>query len=164
MAVDPRIDPISVERVKLLHPYIRLEVMDGLSSCVNSNVPIRVVQGFRTIEEQDKLYAQGRTAAGPVVTMVKGGSSWHNFAVAFDFCLLRGGKSISWNRDENLDGDRVKDWTEVVDIFMKRGFEWGGNWQFKDYPHFQKTFGLTIFKAKELLSLKKVDKNGYIRI
>jgi peptidoglycan L-alanyl-D-glutamate endopeptidase CwlK len=34
--------------------------------------------------------------------------------------------------------------SEVVHVAEVLGFEWGGNWKsFKDYPHFQMTFGQT---------------------
>lgn len=159
------VDAISSERVLKLHPVIRPLVMDLLASCANKNVPIRIVQGLRTFAEQDGLYAQGRTTAGKIVTNAKGGDSWHNYGLSIDFCLLRQGNQISWNRDEDADKDGIKDWHEVVDLFLMKGFEWGGNWtSFPDYPHFQKTLGLTIRKAKELYAAKKVDSKGYLII
>ena len=37
------------------------------------------------------------------------------------------------------------DWTEVVEMASTLGFDWGGDWaQFKDYPHLQMDFGLTL--------------------
>ena len=159
------VDPISTERAMKLHPAIRNEVLQLLSSCCSKNVPIRIVQGLRTIQEQDALYAQGRTAPGKIVTNARGGDSWHNYGLSIDFCVLRSGNQISWNRDEDADKDGIKDWHEVVDLFLSKGFEWGGNWtSFPDYPHFQKTMGLTIRKAKELYAAKKIDSKGYLII
>lgn len=158
-------DPISSERILKLHPHIRSTVMELLTSCYNKNVPIRIVQGLRTIQEQDALYAQGRTTPGKIVTNAKGGTSWHNYGLSIDFCLLRQGNQISWSRDEDLDKDGQKDWEEVVQLFLSKGFEWGGNWtSFPDYPHFQKIFGLTIKKAQELYAAKKIDSKGYLII
>lgn len=157
------IDPISSQRAQKLHPFIKISVMELLSACYAKNVPIRIVQGFRTIEEQNALYSQGRTLPGKIITNAKGGDSWHNYGLAIDFCLLRSGNEISWNREEDADHDGQKDWHEVVDLFIAKGFEWGGNWtSFPDYPHFQKTMGLTIRKAKELYDAKKIDNNGYL--
>lgn len=159
------VDTISSERVLKLHPLIRIPLMDLLVACANKNVPIRIVQGLRTFKEQDALYAQGRTTPGKIVTNAKGGDSWHNYGLSIDFCLLRQGTQISWNRNEDLDHDGQKDWHEVVELFISKGFEWGGNWtSFPDYPHFQKTFGLTIKRARELYNAKKMDSNGYLII
>ena len=161
--IDSRIDSVTIQRVEKLHPRIKPIVFDNLSKCIDMKVPIRIVQGLRTVDEQNALYAQGRTTPGPIVTKAKGGDSWHNYGLSFDFCLLRNGKAISWNREEDLDGDGQKDWSEVVNLFILTGFDWGGNWtSFPDYPHIQKLFGLTLSKAKKLLADKKVDSNGYI--
>ena len=45
----------------------------------------------------------------------------------------------------------------VVNCFKKFGFEWGGDWKFKDYPHFQKPMG---YKWQTLLAL--YDKKQFI--
>ncbi|MNC30598.1 Peptidoglycan L-alanyl-D-glutamate endopeptidase CwlK precursor [compost metagenome] len=48
-------------------------------------------------------------------------------------------------RDGDKDG--IADWQEVVQQAKALGFEWGGDWSsFKDYPHFQMSFGLSITK------------------
>ena len=48
------------------------------------------IEGHRTWEEQDALYAKGRTAPGSIVTRAKGGFSNHNFGIAMDFGVFRG--------------------------------------------------------------------------
>ena len=176
--IDNRIDTVTIQRTEKLHPRIKLLVFENLSKCIDINVPIRIVQGLRTMDEQATIYGNGRTVeqliakgidgkfANPATKIVSNavpGSSWHNYGLAFDFCLLRGAKTISWNRDEDLDNDGEKDWMEVVNLFILKGFDWGGNWSsFPDYPHIQKVFGLTLSKAKQLIADKKVDSNGYI--
>ena len=155
-------DQVSVERIKKLHPKIREEVLSILNQCEKRGVLFRIAKGYRSIKEQDDLYAQGRTTPGKIVTNAKGGSSWHNYGLAFDIVLLHADKTVSWDRNEDLDKDSTKDWMEVVDECSKHGFDWGGNWQFKDYPHFQKTFGMTLTKVKELISSRKVDSDNYI--
>lgn len=133
-------DPLSISRADLLHPKIREEVKTLITECEKSLKPtqsIRIVQGVRTWEEQDALYAQGRTKPGPIVTKAKGGSSWHNFKLAIDLAIIEGNKVI-WELP-----------LIVIHTFKGAGYEWGGDWKFKDKPHFQKTFGWTLAQARE---------------
>ena len=71
-------DKVSEGRVALLHPAVRAEVKQLIEQAESGFPPymaVRIVQGLRTIAEQDALYAQGRTKPGPIVTKAKGGSS-----------------------------------------------------------------------------------------
>jgi peptidoglycan L-alanyl-D-glutamate endopeptidase CwlK len=108
-------------------------------------VPIVITQGYRSIAEQDALYAQGRTKPGPIVTNAKGGTSYHNYGLAIDFALLMpNGKSVSWDMLRDGDGDKVADWMEVVAEGKALGFTWGGEFEsIYDPPHLEITFGLT---------------------
>lgn len=142
----------SLNRILLLHPKIRAEVL-GLVGTANKQLSGRsqvlIVQGLRTIEEQNELYAQGRTKKGNRVTNAKGGSSYHNYGLAIDFALLLDNKILSWDVNADFDNDHISDWMEVVKIFKDAGYEWGGNWKtITDMPHLQKTFG---FNWKQLL-------------
>lgn len=144
-------DKISIPRAKLLHPAIRDEVIaliDKVEQGFPPNVAVRIVQGLRTIAEQNALYAKGRTAPGSIVTNAKGGSSYHNYGLAIDFAILidKDGNGtydeLSWDIKKDNDKDGVADWLEVVKVFEAAGWEWGGRWSsIKDYPHVQKTFG-----------------------
>lgn len=102
---------------------------------------------MRTKEEQDKLYAQGRTMPGKIVTQAKGGDSMHNYAVAFDICPIVNGKAV-WE---------ISLFNKIGKLGMDIGLEWGGSWKkFIDRPHFQYTAGhdLTAFKTNKI-DLKK---------
>ena len=162
------IDKVSADRIALLHPKIRAEVkalVEQANAAISTNITIRIVQGLRTIKEQNDLYAIGRTKAGKRVTNAKGGSSYHNYGLGIDFAFLVKGKEISWDTVKDFDGDGVSDWLEVVQIFVKAGYEWGGFWKSsKDYPHFQKTFGLTWRQLLDMVNKGKVDTNGYVLI
>lgn len=137
-----KIDATSQARIKLLHPNVREEVarlVNEANAKLPSNVQIRIVQGLRTFAEQDALYKQK-----PKVTNAKGGQSIHNYGLAIDFCLLIDGKEISWDTKKDRDNDKVADWMEVVLVFLRAGWDWGGNWRtFKDLPHLEKPFGNT---------------------
>ena len=114
---------------------------------------------MRTFAEQDALYAQGRTKLFDAngnrlgrVTNAKGGQSYHNFGTAFDIVLIIG-RNASWDMVSDFDNDKKSDWMEVTDILLSNGFEWGGLWKtFKDYPHFQKTFG---YSTNDMLEIVK---------
>ena len=84
---------------------------------------------YRSFEEQDALYAQGRTKKGNIVTNARGGQSLHNHRVAFDFAPVKDGK-IDWND--------TKTWEALGKLGEQVGLEWGGRWKFKDMPHLQK--------------------------
>lgn len=106
-----------------------------------------MTSGYRSHEEQAKLYAKGRTAPGPKVTNARAGSSMHNYGLAFDICLELDGKIISWDVDKDFDQDRQSDWMEVVEVFKALGFKWGGDWKtFKDMPHFEVDVPLEVLK------------------
>lgn len=150
-------DTVSKNRIALLHPKIRDAVSSVLKESDSAKLNIRITQGYRSIEEQDKLYAQGRTMGSQVVTNARGGKSWHNYGLAFDFCLINPDSSVSWNQDDER-------WDRFVKIALNHDFEWGGHWTHPDYPHFQQRFGLSIDKAYNFYCNKKTDEQGYIRI
>ncbi|BCU76001.1 M15 family metallopeptidase [Luteolibacter sp. LG18] len=93
------------------------------------------VQGTRTMAEQQALYNQGRTTPGQIVTKAKPGSSWHNFAVAVDFGVFRGGSYL----DEHEPGLADKIHREIATALADEcGLAWGGDWtSIKDFPHYQ---------------------------
>ena len=155
-------DAISLESCQKLHPKVRQEVIDTITKIEQGFPPtikVRVVQGLRTIEEQNALYAQGRTTPGKKVTNAKGGKSYHNYGLAIDFAIMYDQNNdglfelLSWDIAKDGDNDGQKDWLEVVNAFKALGWGWGGEWHsIKDYPHLEKTFG---FKVSELYAAYK---------
>lgn len=153
-------DAATLERCQKLHPAIRQEAIDTLEmieTLFPPTVRVRVVQGLRTIEEQNDLYAQGRTKPGKIITKARGGKSFHNYGLAIDFAILydkdNNGtfEELSWDIQKDFDIDGKKDWDEVIAAFEAVGWQSGGKWRtFKDYPHLQKTFG---YSAAQLFSM-----------
>jgi len=110
-------------------------------------IGIRVVitADYRSADEQNRLYEQGRTTEGNIVTNAKAGESYHNYGLAIDFALLDIDGTVIWDMNYDGNGNGKKDWNEVVEIAKSLGYEWGGDWKnFKDYPHLQMDFGLSI--------------------
>ena len=149
-------------KINTLHPKIREEVrtiVDYINDKVlTGNVKMLVTQGLRTFAEQTALYNQK-----PKVTNAKAGQSFHNYGLAFDFCLVQNGKTI-WDTKKDFDNDKVADWMEVVAIFKNAGYKWGGNFtSIYDAPHFEKTFGYSWKQLLEKYNAGKLE-NGYVKI
>lgn len=140
----------STAHLTSLHPVVLAAATALIERCYKRNIPILITQGLRTIAEQDTLYAQGRTKPGAVVTNARGGYSYHNYGLAIDFALLLpNGSSVSWDMCRDGNNNHIADWQEVVLEAKALGFEWGGDWSsFKDYPHFQMVFGLTLTQLR----------------
>lgn len=155
------IDNPTKDRIDLLHPSVRDEVVKIINECnvaLSGRAKVRIAQGYRTFDQQNKLYAQGRTVPGKKVSNAKGGQSIHNYGLAVDIVLIIDGKTASWDTLKDWDNDGVADWYECVKIFAKYGWDWGGNWKtFKDMPHFEKKG----YKWQNLISKSK-DKQGYV--
>jgi peptidoglycan L-alanyl-D-glutamate endopeptidase CwlK len=158
----------TINRINQLHPKIKDEVkklVEKANAQLTGNAEMVITQGLRTIAEQDALYAQGRTKPGKIVTNAKGGSSYHNYGLAIDFTLIIDGKNVVWDTQKDFDKDNIADWLEVVKVFTDAGYEWGGNFKtFKDYPHFQKTFGYATSQLKKMFDAGKKNKDGYVII
>ena len=123
-------------KLELLKPKIRGLAERLINECKNLGYQVTITQTLRTIEEQDALYAQGRTKPGNIVTKAKGGYSLHNFGVAFDICPIVNGKA-AWN-DTAL-------FKKIGEIGVSLGLEWGGTWtSFPDLPHFQYLAGHSL--------------------
>lgn len=177
-------DAISIPRAKILHPLVREEVPQIIGKIeADNNFAIRIAQGLRTWEYQNDLYCQpfdkkdndgdGKIdEADEKVTKAKGGYSWHNFGLAIDFAILydkdNNGtwESLSWDILKDYDKDGEKDWQEVVKVFNKSGYRWGGDWKsFKDNPHLEKQF-LSLAELRTRYEKKDwyMGMEGYVRI
>lgn len=178
------IDQLTIQRIQLLHPKIREEVLDIYQNEVVKALTGRAICRFaytlRTFQEQNAIYAQGRTKLFDSqgkrlgkVTNAKGGQSIHNYGLAFDIALLKDTNgdgtfdTASWEDTIDFDKDGKADWMEVVSIFKKHGYVWGGDWKsFRDdKPHFEKTMGHTWRTLLSLHNAKKfITGTNYVAI
>jgi len=138
------LEQITLNKISQLHPKLRQEVttlLERAESIIDPDYKIRVVQGLRTIEEQDALYAQGRTKPGSIVTKAKGGSSYHNYGLAIDLCWLIKQADGSYKYEEKRSWIFGPQYQKIVKIFKEAGYTWGGDFkQISDKPHFEKNF------------------------
>ncbi len=128
-----------------LHPVVEEKTNQLIQQAAEKGIEVAITDDFRSAEDQDQLYEKGRSTEGSIVTYAKGGESYHNFGLAVDFALKIPSGDVIWDMKYDGNGNSTPDWTEVVALAKGLGFEWGGDWaRFKDYPHLQMDFGLTI--------------------
>ena len=107
-----------------MQPYTRALV----KKAAQHGITVKVISGLRTYEEQNDLFAQGRTKSGRIVTKARGGFSNHNFGIAFDIGVFEGANYLGESPNNKAVGA----------LGMDLGLEWGGNWKtIVDEPHFQ---------------------------
>jgi peptidoglycan L-alanyl-D-glutamate endopeptidase CwlK len=140
-------DPRSATNIATLLPAARRAALALLATAndggLSGGIVVKIICGTRTYAEQDALYAQGRTAPGPIVTNARGGYSNHNFGIAFDIGIFNGGVYLE---DSPL-------YTKVGAIGRAQGLEWGGEWiVFTDEPHFQLPSGCSLAEQRELMA------------
>ncbi|TGB05435.1 M15 family peptidase [Halobacillus salinus] len=133
----------------MLHPLVEKYRDDLVTRAEKKGIDVVITEGHRTEERQNELYERGRSTDGRVVTNAKAGESYHNYGLAIDFALRTSKGDVVWDTERDGNGNGKSDWMEVVAIAKDMGFEWGGDWvSFKDYPHLQMDFGLTIRDLK----------------
>lgn len=121
-------------KIDLLKPIVKIKAQQLIDRCRDRGITLIITSTYRSNDEQNALYAQGRTKSGPIVTNAKGGESFHNWRVAFDVVELTDGIP-NWHCD----------WGKIGLIGESLGLEWAGRWKtFPDNPHFQYTSGYTL--------------------
>ena len=129
----PSIDERSRRIVAKLHPAVQPKFENFIRAAKymahESGYDVKAISGLRTWDEQDALYAKGRTTPGPKVTNAKAGFSNHNFGLAIDIGVFsKDGKK--YHGEHPL-------YTELGPLGESLGLEWGGRWKFRDEPHYQ---------------------------
>ena len=106
------------------------------------------ISSFRSPDEQAKLYAQGRTEPGVIVTYAKPGLSFHNYGIASDWDYFVDGKYSPLTAEDPL-------WKEYIDAVNKVGLKC---LEFEK-PHNQMDLGVTgkelfdVFSTRGILAL-----------
>lgn len=108
------------------------------TNLLKDGVSVLLTCTYRSNEEQTKLYEQGRTQPGHIVTNAKAGKSKHNVTVngvpaaeAFDVVPLRNGKPV-WDSADPA-------WQVIGAHGKAVGLKWYGDPDaaFRELPHFQ---------------------------
>ncbi|WP_062513910.1 M15 family metallopeptidase [Halobacillus sp. KGW1] len=119
----------SVKNMGAVHPALKDKVRYIIHRAYIEGINVQISSGYRSNAEQTRLYNQGRSTSGNIVTNAKAGQSVHNYGLAVDYFLTNtSGSSAVWTVN--------RDWRRVAQIAKSLGFTWGGDWSsFKDYPH-----------------------------
>lgn len=126
----------SANKIEDLHPAIQGAATAVIADLQAQGIPVRVMSTFRSVEEQDRLYNSGRG-----VTRVRGGGSYHNYALAFDIAPVEVLSDSNWDPENPV-------WDKVGAAMKRHGFEWGGDWRsFQDRPHAQ-VAGISIAQLR----------------
>ncbi len=132
----------SIEKMQGVHPRL-VDVIK--KAIVNSPYDFLITYGVRTAAEQNKLYQQGRTIPGIIITRCDGYINKSNhqkkkdgYGYAVDFAIYDKTKqgNIDWNSTEKY----IAVANHIIEVAKQNGLivESGGNWtKFKDYPHIE---------------------------
>lgn len=147
------LDERSAKNVATLHTKVQQLFRNWIAECqivaAAHGYEYKAISGNRTWEEQAKIYAQGRTAPGKIVTNAKPGYSNHNYGIAVDMGVFKAGKYLDASNPSEAEAFHRK----AAQIAEKYNIEWGGSWKsFKDYPHFEYKTGKTLSQLRQLVT------------
>lgn len=119
-----------------VHPALIAAVTKLINQMADAGTPIMVTSGVRTLAEQRRLYAQGRTMPGAIVTNADGIKNRSNHQVhadgwghAVDVAFLDEHGKPSWAE--------THPWTAMGEAAEALGLKWGGRWPHPDRPHLE---------------------------
>ena len=144
-----------------LHPHIVPLFFCLLHDCrTKLGIRLYVTRTYRSVQEQNDRFAQGRTKEGKVVTRVKGGRSWHNVkdldgpaSLAFDATIRDIDGMPIWP-DPDIEANGII-WTSIGEFADALGLTWGGRWKDpRDCGHFQ-------YDAKGRVSIEEAMRGNY---
>lgn len=113
----PTFDPLTERLLHSLRPELEALAREHIFTLRQTGADARIVQGTRTLREQARLYARGRTAPGPVVTNAPPGTSAHNYGAAYDIGFFANGRYL----------DASPFYTTIGPQAAPDGVVWGNN-------------------------------------
>lgn len=128
----------SKNNLLFIHPDL-VKVMN--EAIKNSPIDFIITDGIRSTEEQRKLYNQGRTTPGKIVTNADGVNNKSNHQVKTDgygyavdlYPFYNGSAQLNDAKSLKVISDHIKSVAKELGVNV----QWGGDWKFKDYPHFE---------------------------
>ena len=109
-----------------LNPVFKTQVYEFLARLTEAKILVRIINTFRTLEEQVELRKKG------VSWVVR---SKHQDGYAVDLCPIKffapgQATKLNWDGTDPI-------WEEMGMIGEKMGLIWGGRWKQKDFGHFE---------------------------
>lgn len=128
-----------VDRRQGLNPAL-LEKVDRVLAAMSAlGHPMKIVQGLRTVQEQQALFAQGRTLPGKRVTKCDGVVNKSNHQAAADG--LGHAVDCAFVDDKATPEDETwsdkSPWAVYGACARAVGLKWGGDWADPDRPHIE---------------------------
>lgn len=128
----------SKNNLLFIHPDL-VKVMN--EAIKNSPIDFIITDGIRSTDEQRKLYNQGRTTPGKIVTNADGVNNKSNHQVKSDgygyavdlYPFYNGSAQLNDAKSLKVIADHIKSVAKELGVNV----QWGGDWKFKDYPHFE---------------------------
>lgn len=117
--------PYTLTRLQSLQPSLRPILTQLLERAEEAGIPVELVQGYRSPDEQTALYTSGKGVTNAPALL-----SYHNYGLAADVVPKAYLTLPNWNPDGPL-------WDKLGPIGESLGLSWGGRWGKPDKPHFE---------------------------
>jgi peptidoglycan L-alanyl-D-glutamate endopeptidase CwlK len=114
-------------------PELRLRANTVEAHASSAFIKLIWTQGHRDGAYQEKLYAQGRTTPGKIVTRARAVDSPHCYDCALDFAIMVDGKP-NWDDSEP---EILAKYRKVGQLAVELGMAWGGNFHHADNDHLE---------------------------
>jgi hypothetical protein len=152
------IDQGTLKLMETLYPDFKVRMIRVYNDFYDRHkIRLRMTESLRDWERQAKLWAQGRTTPGKIVTKARPGESIHHYGCAADSCFNNGDPYLEKlkERDKKLSAYL---WREFGRFVQAHGLVWSGDWngngiEDKDdfeLVHCQITYGLSLSEIKKL--------------
>lgn len=149
----------SIARIQSLDHRLIQSAMSAFNKCWSKKIPLYVVWGHRTMQEQDTLFRYSRTAPGNTITNRRGGYSPHNYGLALDFCMIQDTSILGW---DDIYDDRYWrwKWIKAIKVFEDEGWESGYRFPSFEPGHVQNLLGQNIIDLYKKYEQSKDRDNG----
>src|SRR3990172_3976840 len=122
---------MSSRKLSDLRQDVRQMAEKHIELCTSAGIDLLIYCTYRSNQEQNELYAQGRTAPGKIITNARGGESQHNkidamkqpAAEGYDCVPVKNGKAI-WDGKDSA-------WAIVIKCGEESGLQASARWSGK---------------------------------